>query len=200
MQKITDNKLDIDFYDYFMDEEDSEEIFNILEANMKANNKTFPNKRSNLTYGDPGLVYEINFKKMIKGEYKDNIVRRPTISWNELPILIEIKECLEKLTKQVYNICVIQRYPNGKIGINPHRDKEMTHGTLICGISLGQERILQMSRYEKDIDISLPSGSLYILNPPTNDYWSHSILEDKSEGIRYSLTFRNYIKYKIKLI
>lgn len=41
MEKIKDNRLDIDFYDYFMDEKDNRELFNILEDLFNQYNKTF---------------------------------------------------------------------------------------------------------------------------------------------------------------
>jgi alkylated DNA repair dioxygenase AlkB len=57
-----------------------------------------------------------------------------------------IKERVEAITKNKYSIYVMQRYPYGNIGINPHRDKEMVPGTTICGVSLGQTRVLTMGR------------------------------------------------------
>lgn len=178
MEKILDNRLNISFYPDFLEPDIIKDLYNILDKLEWKNLK----KRSNLTFGNPGLIYVINFK--------DNRVERPTLPW--ILILLELKEYLEILTKQIYTVCVIQRYPTGKTKIKSHQDKEMKPGTLICGISIGQERILRMKRYNKKIDISLPSGSLYIFNPPTNDYWSHSIIPDNSVNVRYSLTFRNY--------
>ena len=87
-------------------------------------------------------------------------------------------------------------YPTGKIGINPHKDKEMTRGTTICGWSFGSERILNMNPpgYIKTdkILISLPPGSMYEFVPPTNDHWLHCIEKSENNEKRISLTFRNY--------
>jgi len=103
------------------------------------------------------------------------------------------------ITKQSYTVCVIQRYPNGKIGINPHRDKEMVLGTRICGLSLGAKRIIQFTRLNNDpVSISLLAGSLYCMNPPTNQKWLHSIIKEPHiKEIRYSLTFRDYRNYSL---
>ena len=140
------------------------------------------NKRSSATFGDKGIVYTIN--------YFGQTVHRPTKEW--IKPLLKIKERLEEQTKEKYNVCVLQCYPHGGVGINPHRDKEMVLGTMICGVSLGQERTLELSRGSETKSYQLNSGSLYILKPPTNSYWLHSIPKDQSKHIRLSLTFRNY--------
>lgn len=149
------------------------------------------NRRQSKTFGDDGLEYEIKIK--------NNTIRKKTEKWSM--ILFTLKTRLEVFLKETYgititfNICVIQRYPSGKYGIAPHRDKEMTLGTIICGISLGQTRTLEISKYGRDkplATIPLPPGSLYMLHPPTNSYCTHSIPKDSSYEPRISLTFRNY--------
>jgi alkylated DNA repair dioxygenase AlkB len=113
--------------------------------------------------------------------------------WTEIPILSKLRDIVQKLTSSEYTYCVVQYYPSGKVGINPHKDKEMIPGSTICGLSVGQNRTLRMSRNGKNIDLDLLSGSLYVLYPPTNDYWTHSILKDDSIHPRISLTFRTLI-------
>ena len=179
-------KLNINLYETFLSKDESIKIFNMIKEKVPL----VKNKRSNLTFGDDGLVYEIKF-----GGYYNKpitIIKRQCIPWKELPILIELRDKVSKLTKEKYNFCVIQRYSKG-VGISPHRDKEMKKETTICGLSLGNTRILIMSppKFVKEppIKIELNPGSLYILKSPTNDYWTHCI-EKKGEE-RISLTFRN---------
>lgn len=64
---------------------------------------------------------------------------------------------------------------------------------IICGISIGQTRTLSMYKYNNILNQPLKNGSLYLLLPPTNNFYSHAIEKDDSIGLRYSLTFR----YKI---
>jgi len=43
------------------------------------------------------------------------------------------------------------------------------------------------------LEVALPSGSLYIFRPPTNERWLHSIIKDESiTEPRLSITLRNY--------
>ena len=176
------DKLDLDFYPSFLDNEESINLIKYIEEEVIWRNNITPYKRVNQIYADDGIIYTIN--------YKGNKFERKTLAWTEY--LYDIKSKVETITNETYTVCVIQRYPSGKVGINPHRDKEMKFGTTIAGLSLGETRVLRMSRNNEYIDISLPSGSLYVLNPPTNNYWCHSIPKDNSNNPRYSLTFRNY--------
>ncbi len=152
------------------------------------------NKRQSFTFGNKGLVYEVKF-----GGYKgipETISKREVIDWTQHPLLMAIKDQLEFVTTETFTICVIQYYPNGSVGISKHKDKEMKPGTMICGISLGQTRELKMHPpsflRRQPISTNLAPGSLYILKPPTNDYWMHSTEKDSSTQARISLTFRNY--------
>lgn len=163
----------------------------VLETMVQWSRPVSAGRRSNQTYGDPGLKYEIDFPD-------GNSVTREARPWSELPILAEIRNYLTHLTGQTCNICVVQRYPSGRVRIKPHRDKEMTRGTLICGFSFGATRELTLTppRYyqeEEPFNLPLEPGSLYILRPPTNDHWAHSIERDETVEPRYSLTFRTYI-------
>ena len=170
----------------FLSSEDAQRIFDIIDrqtmfGSVRRNKEKY---RTKVIYGDPDLKYTIQFM--------NNTVVYKTTPWNKLPILLEIKEKLEKLTDVKYNFCVVQRYPHGGVIIKKHRDKEMTPGTTICGVSLGATRTFRLSRRNKEHDIPLPSGTLYLLQPPTNDYWCHEILTDPTRETRISLTFRNY--------
>lgn len=148
---------------------------------------TLKNRRTNVSYGDPRLKYELKF-------HGKNITRS-VLPWSDLPGLLELKTKIEESSGQKYNYVVIQLYPNPKVGIKPHRDKEMVPGTTIAGISLGATRLLTISHsYMKQVfQFQLTHGSVYLLNPPTNDFNTHCIppgTELNTDGIRISLTFR----------
>ncbi len=188
----------LDYCEIFLTKDESIVLFNTLSSILP-----IKKKRTAWLFGD-----DFNYQVETKNYTMDT---RPE-PW--LSCLIPIKEKLEKFIYIQYgdhvkfNVCVIQQYPNGKFGINPHRDKEMMPGTMICGISLGQQRNIVMSKYktevlgqQRNIVMSkyktevltqpLKNGSLYVLLPPTNDFYAHSIPKDDSLGVRFSLTFRN---------
>jgi hypothetical protein len=179
----------IDFYRHFFVRKTSKILYTHIYHHL--NIPPMVKRRFNRTFGNKGLVYRIKF-----GGYGGRPVKwveRVTEPWNEIPLLPQIRDLVQKATNSVYTYCVVQFYPRGKVGIKPHRDKEMTPGSVIAGLSLGRRRTLRMSYQGKDIDISLGTGSMYVFNPPTNDHWTHSILQDDTETPRISLTFRTLI-------
>ena len=186
-------RLDVDVYPDFLGDH-TNNVFDYIEEKVPWTKKITPTSRVNQNYGDPGLKYQLKF-----GGYNgrpEKIIERKVLPWDDLPILDPIKEMLLETTGSTYNYCVIQRYPNGRVGINPHKDKEMLPGSLIAGISLGANRRLTLipPRYNKvdgnPITIELPAGSLYLLKDPTNCHWQHSIEKDETNIPRISLTFR----------
>jgi len=189
-----DRFLALDFYPTLYTLEDSELIYDTLFQHIKWTRDIVPYQRRNQTYGDDGLVYSITFGY---GD-KANTVHRVAKQWSDVPILHLIKQDIEAVTGASYNFCVAQYYPSGRVGINPHRDKEMVRGTTISGLSFGQTRKLSMGpprfleKYKDPLLLDLVPGSLYVLHPPTNDYWSHCIVKDGTvREPRLSLTFRN---------
>lgn len=119
--------------------------------------------------------------------YKYNVLQ------TQSTILKNVRDRVIEKTKQPYNTCVIQIYLNGEIGIKPHRDKEVNYGTIIASVSLGATRTMRFEKSnEAPLDISLSAGSLCLIQPPTNDFWLHSIPNDASTDIRISLVFRYF--------
>jgi alkylated DNA repair dioxygenase AlkB len=171
--------LDVDFYPSLVEEPNT--WFKQIKKHLPENKYG----RKGVVYGDDNLVYIV--------KYGNNVKHKTVNSWNDIPGLTDIKRYCEHITGQIYTVCVIQHYYDGRAGINPHKDKEMVEGTKICGLSLGATRELVLARGNKKLTSSLGSGSLYVLNNPTNQHWSHSITKDESiKKSRISLTFRNY--------
>jgi hypothetical protein len=198
--------LVVDFYESLFSEEDSDDIYDLLNKAFIGNEKT-GNRRSAIPLGDDGIVYEIKF-----GGYKGIPVRysrRPSKPWNTIPVVVKLKEIVEELTGQKYNVCIILKYPNGKVGMQAHRDREMITGSkdevvsskIISGLSFGVSRklVLSPTRYIRQqvdpIKLDLKSGSLYVMHPPTNNFWTHAIEKDETiTDARISITFRDYPK------
>jgi alkylated DNA repair dioxygenase AlkB len=178
MEHYKDYRFHVAYQDQWLEPSEADQLFQTI------NNlyKPLKSKRQGILFGD--CPYSVTYGG------------KTTITTPEPfpPYLIKIKERLENETSTKFNICAVQRYPSGKIGINPHRDKEMTKNTIIAGISLGETRNLTFHRWQTPalFTLTLNHGSLYMMLPPTNDYFAHCIPKDVSEGVRISLTFRNY--------
>lgn len=214
MKKLTGSQLDFTLTQ-LIPLEQSLQLLPILEQRFIENYPDLDRakgKRGAILIGDSNVAYHYSY-----GGYKGRPLiesTRAPISWELFPEIFALKQMIEPISQSTFNVCIIQRYPNGKVGIAPHRDKEIVSGTgkegekllsgKIVGFSIGATRTLRLTppaylKQLEPIDVALTSGSLYQINPPTNDHWFHSIEKDQTNGVRYSLTFR-YIRPTISSI
>jgi alkylated DNA repair dioxygenase AlkB len=197
-----DHNLLIQVTPTFLAEDEASQLYAAICAQAKFKNASnytkkgvLSKKRNKTTYGCISHY---------KAEFRGVQVWEKVHNWNNFPIIKNLATKLTSITNQTYHVCTIQLYNNGEVGINPHRDKEMKHGTIITSVSLGAERIMRFERAymnthsqnthsqnNKQIDVALKHGSLCLICPPTNDTWLHSIPKDNSKTPRISLVFRN---------
>lgn len=143
--------------------------------------------------------------------YTYNEVIRKAIPYT--PVVLQIKEQLEKYKGQKFNFVLINLYRNGDDYIGWHSDKEddLVKGSMIASISTGAERefyLRHRQRYmeaqkikdrqeklksmkKETIKVKLNSGSLLIMAGQTQKVYQHSV--PKRKGIsdaRINLTFR----------
>ena len=186
-EHYSDTNFSVDFFPSIFDEEDAIDWAKHFEYHLHRidPSTTSSHRRTCLLFGEVP-------KYVVK--YFGQTFERKVLPWDTIPGLLDIKSYIEDICQETFTVCAVQCYRDGKVGINPHRDKEMKPGTKIAGLSFGQERELILTNIynKKWIDIPLRNGSLYVLLPPTNDKWLHSIPKDKSTNSRISLTFRNY--------
>lgn len=189
MTKVyNDEKLHIRVYHEFIKYEDTLCLYNFIIQNAKFKN-TYLTKKGEVSKKRNKCMY--GSIPHYRVSYRGQEMLENVIDWNEMPYLRDLSQLLTSFTGQIYHVCVIQLYNNGEVGILPHRDKEMKMGTIITSLSLGTNRIMRFELNGKVIDIPLNNGTLCLIDPPTNDYWSHSILKDNSNTSRMSLIFRN---------
>lgn len=139
-----------------------------------------PNRRMT-AYGDAGINYTFSGTTL------------EALPWT--PLLREMKSRVENVTGDVYNYVLINYYPDGNSKISAHKDdeKSLDPETSIPCISLGATRkvIFRRNGFAPK-KTELTSGSLYIMSPPTNVYWTHEIpAESEVREGRISLSFRN---------
>ena len=108
-----------------------------------------------------------------------------------------VENALLPLWDQRMNHAVTNFYRSGTDFIDHHSDKDLDldRTGVIVSVSLGEERILELRRRAEPRDITrivLPHGSMLVLGPISNKYFTHSILQkEDSSAPRLSLTMRN---------
>ena len=101
--------------------------------------------------------------------------------------------------KSNLNGCYGNKYLNNSVKLGCHSDdeKQLNQSSIIVSYSLGVSRRLWFKDKEtgEELGIILPDNSLFIMIPPCQILYSHSVKEDSDlpNGVRYSLTFREFI-------
>lgn len=110
--------------------------------------------------------------------------------------LLAIKNQLRQFTEFKFNSCLLNLYHDGNDGMGWHSDDEceLDPKSPIASLSLGATRKFNF-RHRGDkstISVFLESGSLLLMNPPTQTFWQHALIKSKSIDLpRINLTFRN---------
>jgi alkylated DNA repair dioxygenase AlkB len=115
-------------------------------------------------------------------------------------ILVQIKGCIECVAGE-FNSVLLNYYRDNHDSMGNHSDDEPELGNepTIASVSLGQERTLVM-RHKTRSDLSpirlrLKSGSLLLMQGPTQRFWTHGIPKESVRcGPRINLTFRRILR------
>lgn len=158
-------------------------------------------------YGKGGAEYQLNRATCA---YGDNGVTAPVVWGSDLvvhpwtPELADLKTQAEILTGHRYNICLCNRYDNGKRAIGFHADNE-ERGSVdgIASVSLGAERrfVFRKNSDGAEYTMTLHHGSLLFMSTGCQENYRHSVPVDKDvDGPRINLTFRWFdpVRYDLK--
>jgi alkylated DNA repair dioxygenase AlkB len=109
--------------------------------------------------------------------------------------LLHIKHKLESLTHCAFNSCLLNLYHDGDEGMGWHSDdeKELDSSAPIASVSLGGARKFAFKhKFDKtSVSLFLEDGSLLLMQPPTQEFWQHSLTKTKRPvAPRINLTFR----------
>lgn len=160
---------------------------------IKGKKTKIPRKQA--SYGDNGAGYRFSGIK---------VNARP---WDKDLVGMRLKDIVDDINEKFdkkYNFVLINKYRDGNDYIGHHSDSKtgLIPDSSIAGISLGGMRTIifrPKSSHASLVDIydmknphqSLDHGSIFIMEHPTNDYWTHSIPKlNTPVPPRISLTLR----------
>ena len=106
-----------------------------------------------------------------------------------------LRLAVEAETQQRFNRALVNYYRNGRDSVDWHADDEASLGfePIIASLSLGAERVFQLrhNHTKERVAITLPHGSLLLMNAGIQSYWQHRIAKvAKLEEPRVNFTFR----------
>lgn len=177
------------YYPNFFSTEEAAILFDALQKeipwqqdDIKVYGKVYPQPRLTALFGNEGKSYSYS-----------NITMHPH-KWS--PLLISIKEKVEKATEAIYSTVLLNYYRDGKDSNGWHADNEKELGTnpIIASLSFGTERVFQLKHNHlknQKINLTLENGSLLLMKGTTQHFWKHQIPKTtKPIGSRINLTFR----------
>jgi len=118
------------------------------------------------------------------------------LAW--MPVLHELKQLVERETKETYNACLINLYHDGSQGMAWHSDGEqdLKKNGAICSLSLGAQRKFSFKHKtsQESVSLYLQNGSILVMKGCTQTYWRHRLPPTKSVlAPRINLTFRTIV-------
>lgn len=177
------------YYPNFFSTEEATILFDTLQKeipwqqdDIKVYGKVYPQPRLTALFGNEGKSYSYS-----------NITMHPH-KWS--PLLMSIKEKVEKTTEAIYSTVLLNYYRDGKDSNGWHVDNEKELGTnpIIASLSFGAERMFQLKHNaipNQKINIPLAHGSLLVMKGTTQHFWKHQIPKTtKPIDPRINLTFR----------
>ena len=116
-----------------------------LQVNMYG--KQLPLPRDKQFYGDHAVHPEGAYDLFPCYRYSGNDLHHPTIlSWEDAPVLVEIRDHLYQQTGQYCNHVVVNRYRNGEDHVGWHKDKnrDFVPGSCVLTVSLDAVRTFEL--------------------------------------------------------
>nr|WP_315171152.1 alpha-ketoglutarate-dependent dioxygenase AlkB [uncultured Flavobacterium sp.] len=177
------------YYPNFFSNEEAAILFDTLQKeipwqqdDIKVYGKVYPQPRLTALFGNEGKSYSYS-----------NITMHPH-KWS--PLLMSIKEKVEKATEAIYSTVLLNYYRDGRDSNGWHADneKELGINPIIASLSFGAERVFQLKHnhlQNQKINLTLKHGSLLLMKGTTQHFWKHQIPKTtKPIGPRINLTFR----------
>lgn len=129
-------------------------------------------------------------------EYTYSRTTKTALLWT--PVLLELKDMVEKTCNTKFNSCLLNLYHDGDEGMAWHSDDEKALGknTVIGSLSFGAVRKFSFKHKQtgEKKDIILDNGSLLAMQGTTQTHWLHRLPKStKIKHPRINLTFRNIV-------
>jgi len=182
-------EADVIFYRTFFTEAQADAFYEDLYRNaswkqeqIKLYGKLIDLPRRTAWYGDEGRSYTYSGITVIPNPW--------------MPVLLEIKEEIEAVSRAIFNSVLLNLYRGEHDGVAWHSDDEPELGRdpVIGSVSFGATRRFQF-KHKRDKSprqkIDLPHGSYLLMRGRTQHSWLHQVpKETKPRGPRINLTFR----------
>lgn len=182
-------QAEVSYFSSFLNQQEAKELFEHSIKNtpwqqdeITLFGKTHLQPRLTAFYGSGNLSYSYSNIKMTAH------------SWT--PILLALKNAVEKIAESTFNCLLINYYRDGKDSMGWHANDEKELGTnpTIASVTLGGERFFHLKHHtfpEHKCKLKLENGSLLLMKGNTQHFYKHQIPKTrKHTSARINFTFR----------
>lgn len=181
----------VNYYGTLFSLKESDEYFDSLMKNIEWKNdkvimfgKHIITKRKTAWYAD----------KPYKYTYSNTT--KHALPW--IDELLELKNIIEKHSKEAFNSCLLNLYHNGSEGMAWHSDgeEELKPHSAIGSLSFGAERkfAFKHKKNKEKTSLILQHGGFLVMKDKTQENWLHSLPTTKKTNLaRINLTFRTIL-------
>ncbi len=191
---IRENNLVADYCEQFLSVHDADQAFEELirsttwtQPKLKVYGKWHLSPRLLQFFGEPHL------RKEYAGQ-----AHAPE-PWT--PLLHSLKQQIEQQTRTQFNCVLVNYYRDGADSVGWHADDETQLGKapVIASLTLGGVRPFDLKHQHNKtlskIRLHLGHGSLFVMRPPTQQFWHHQVPKTKKYNQpRLNLTFRYIVR------
>lgn len=186
------------YFENFMEKEESQKLMDELSKieytvdKVKIFGKIIDSPRKVCAFSSDGRTY--SYAGFTRG----------SIKWT--PKLLKLKEKLENMLGETFNYALVNRYSDGSdyIGWHADNEKDITEGSTIASISLGQKRkfsIKDIATGEEKYNVELENGSLVSMEGDMQKMYKHCVPKSTQKmSVRYNITFRNIKSPSLSII
>ena len=188
MHNILPYEGEVFYHPSFLNENAASELFNDLLTQTAWQHdvvvifgKRITTKRKTAWYGSKPYVYTYS--------------GTPKVALPFLESLNHLRNAILRQTGIDFNSCLLNYYADGSESMGWHTDNErsLRSDIPIASVSLGASRKFSFKNKDSKerVDLELKNGSLLMMNPPTQDFWLHSLPKTtRVNEPRINLTFR----------
>lgn len=186
-------QCDVEYHPNVLAGDESNELFDDLCANYGITNRKMLMADGSTWEVDTGTFLFADEELLGFDRFPEVWGARAT--WS--PLMMKLKEKVETIAKQSFQVCRSVYYEDGKVGMDFHSDPPAYGDTTwIASVSLGEEREFLLRRTEEPGDVTsivLGNGSLIVMGENCQARYEHAIpTSSKYLNPRINLTFRKY--------
>jgi alkylated DNA repair dioxygenase AlkB len=182
----------VDYISNFLSKQEADTLYTLLIETYHISKEKLSNCINGKTIQTDSYKILFSTENLIKQNSHPEHIHGKVYPWTG--IMEALKQRVEKLTGQTFEIAMCLYYPNGNYFAPYHFDQQTSgNKTILPSLSLGEVREFSFKENESSLEYSLnlANGSILIMKEYSQSRYTHSLLKNnKYKNGRINITFR----------